>query len=72
MTPEEVKSCYNERFCLIGEQVVDVNIYEGQPFVDVVTVSKNHVLWLHEYEIVNKTLAWLGSYLMTAVREATA
>lgn len=68
MTPEEVKAYYTLHCSLIGERVVDVEIHEGGEFVTLITISPNHLVWLCEYEIINKTLHWLGSYYMKAER----
>lgn len=68
MTPEEIKSYYTENYSLVGERVVDVHNYEGKGYADVITITPNHIVWLIEFEIVNKTLAWLGSYMMEASR----
>ena len=70
MKPEEVKAYYTLHNSLIGERVVDVEFHEGTEFVTLITVSPNHLVWKQEFEIINRTLHFLGAYLMTADRGA--
>lgn len=64
MTKKQVRECLKKRF---GDdcRIVDIDIFtESFTFVNVITISRNHVVWKNCFEIVDGEMVLLETKLL--------
>lgn len=63
MTKAEIKKQLSERVKILKERIVDIYITEYD-VIEVITISKNHCVWKHYYEIIDNVLQLLDVDLL--------
>lgn len=62
MTKKQIREYFNTHCSDGDERIVDIDIFDAyDTFVNIVTISKNHVIWKSCFEIVDGKLAFLDS-----------
>ena len=65
MTKKQIRESFITDFLDDGERIVDINKFDAYyTFVNIVTISKNHVIWKYCFEIVDGNLVFLDSKLL--------
>lgn len=62
MTKKQIRDYYNNHFNFGGERVVDIDVNVCEfTFVNIIIITKNHVVYRECYEIVDNTLKFLST-----------
>ena len=62
MTKKQIKEYYNTHFNDTNDRIVDIDIFDAySTFANIITISRNHVVWKTSFEIENGKMIYLDS-----------